>query len=483
MPFSSRVVNNLIPLWPLLPTPEQLQKRHLLPSTLQIENESAARLLEVVQYIAAARHFEHTVDDEALTYPAWEGLLHIFKTALAEVVLSGLNSWDACLALQVVSVFRMRELKGFEEMPFSLLHSAQWAADNWRSGGRLQKSAAASVANHKSPWFDILWACSCSWQLSFCLGTADGQNLAEPTAMPTEVDIEMLSSQSLLATALLASDRHADQRCHGLQLVLLRASALPIIRRIWIAMQGDIIDTATLSWALSTWKEEEERLMSDPNLGKCSLSHWQLLYPKVHLTPILPDSDRANSGLAGHNEPIDLILTEVKLLGIVVQGRILRALASEHLQAVKFFERVSQVGGSPAQARMLVLCLPSSDASSAFPAAHELLSTAADPLAHPQAPAVVPQDLRMPPEMTLGCLFSAASILLDLHVPMLKMTYITSDAIAASAMQIHFAWQLLSGCMLEEQPGVEFDIAARCRSVAAAAASHGLGGWEPSGIL
>jgi hypothetical protein len=275
MPSFSRVASNLIPLWPLLPTPEQLQHRHLLPSTLQIENESAARLLEVVQYIAAARHFEHTLDDEALTYPAWEGIVHIFKTALAEVVLSGLNSWDACLALQVVSVFRMRELKGFEDMPFSLLQSAQWAADNWRSGGRLQKNATATVASHRSPWFDILWACSCSWQMSFCLGTADGQNLFEPTTLPTDIDIETLSSQCLLATALLASDRHAQRRFHGLQLVLLRGSILPRVKSIWATLDSDDSDVLTLGRALSAWKKEEERLMSDTSLGKWARSLWQ----------------------------------------------------------------------------------------------------------------------------------------------------------------------------------------------------------------
>ncbi|PWN23737.1 hypothetical protein BCV69DRAFT_8570 [Microstroma glucosiphilum] len=452
--ISDWVANNLIPLWPLLPTPEQLQNRRLLPSTLPIENESAARLLEIVQYIAAARHFEHTLEDESLTYPAWEGVLHIFKTALAEVVLSGVNSWDACLALQVVSVFRMRELKGFEDMPFSLLHSAQWAADNWRSGGRLQKSATPTVASHKSPWFDILWACSSSWQLSFCLGTAEGQNLVEPQTMPTEVDIEMLSSQCLLATALLASDRHAERRFHGLQLVLLRGSILPPVRSIWTALHGDNSDSSTLGWALSTWKKEEERLMSDTSLG-----------------------------LTGHSEPTDLILTEIKLVGVVVEGRILRAMASRHAQAVKFFERVSEIGASAAQARMLTLCLPSSDASSAFSAAQELLGTAARPLAQPSV-STVPHDLRMPPEMTLGCLFSAASVLLDLHVPMLRLSYITKDTSAASAMQIHFAWQLLCGCMLdEERSGVDFDIAARCRSIAAAAPPPGLGDWETGGIL
>jgi hypothetical protein len=195
---------------------------------------------------------------------------------------------------------------------------------------------------------------------------------------------------------------------------------------------------------------------------------------------VLFRSDRIDTGLTEHSEPTDLILTEIKLVGVIIQGRILRAMASQHPQALKVFERVSEIGASPAQARMITLCLPSSDASSAFSAAQELLATAARPLAQLAAP-TVPDDLRMPPDMTLGCLFSAASVLLDLHAPMLKMTYITKDADRASAMQIQFTWQLLRDCMWEEQPSrADFDIAARCRSIAAAACS---GGWETSGIL
>lgn len=233
--------HNELRLWfPSLKSINQLKKiRH---STSR--SSPASVLLESAQYYIAANHLPLLQQEAPLIYQIAESL---FKTSLAEVMLSSTYTDDAVLALQLASFF---QVSGTLSLP--LMAASTRAA-------RLVMLSTNSLTSR------LAWCSASVWEACIALGLENGLELFQPEQNPTLAFLDILMNE-------------IDREDIAVRAVLVRGRSLAHLSHAWLKMKG--ADRQGIGEGLATWNtacKEMQPMIEDlreyacGSLYKCAL--------------------------------------------------------------------------------------------------------------------------------------------------------------------------------------------------------------------
>jgi hypothetical protein len=194
------------------------------------KSSPASILLEMAQYYIAASHLPFLRDEAPRLLSVAEPL---FKTSLAEVMLSSSYTDDAVLALQLASFF---QVSGSLSLP---LMSAS------------TRAAHLNMLSTNSLKSRLAWCSASVWEACIALGLEGGLELFQPEQCPTIAFVDALLDE-------------VDQEDIAVKAILVRGRALAHLSDAWHKMKK--LGRHRIGEALSSWNvayEEIQLLIGD----------------------------------------------------------------------------------------------------------------------------------------------------------------------------------------------------------------------------